>query len=97
MSAKTAAIVTGAGRGIGRAIALALAERGHCVALQSRTLADLEETKAQIEALGGQAICVPGDVTQEESAQELVAKCSEACSTAWFGRPHWNLRQKTSR
>jgi len=76
------AIVTGAGRGIGRAIALALAKAGHPLALQSRTLSDLEETKALVEAEGGRAICVPGDVTQAEAAQALVAECTKT-----FGIP----------
>ena len=81
MSTQSPAVVTGAGRGIGRAIAVALAKQGHPVALQSRTLAELDATKALIEDSGGTAICVPGDVTQAESAVALILKCKEAFGT----------------
>lgn len=70
-----AAVVTGAGRGIGRAIALRLARDGHPVALQARTQADLFDTREAIEAVGGRARVVPGDVTQRAAAEELVARC----------------------
>lgn len=70
-------MVTGAGRGIGRAIALELTRLGHPVALQSRTEAQLLETKAAVEAAGGRAIVVPGDVTKPESAEALIARCTE--------------------
>ena len=69
---RRSAALTGGGRGIGRSLALALAEAGHSVAVQSRTLADLEETARQIEALGGQAAAVPGDVTQSGAAEALL-------------------------
>ncbi|MEL7371061.1 MAG: SDR family NAD(P)-dependent oxidoreductase, partial [Myxococcota bacterium] len=78
MAQNRAAVVTGAGRGIGRALALALADLGYPVALQSRTLTQLEAVQAQIEARGGQAICVRGDVTEEAAATELVQKAVEA-------------------
>ena len=76
------AVVTGAGRGIGRTIAIELAKAGHPVALQSRTVEQLNETKALIEAEGGQAICVPGDVTEAQAAESLIEKCTES-----FGVP----------
>lgn len=66
------AALTGGGRGIGRSLALALAEAGHPVAVQSRTLADLEETCRQIEARGGRAAAVSGDVTQSVAAEALL-------------------------
>lgn len=78
---KGAALVTGAGRGIGRAIALALAERGHPVAVQSRTEADLAEVVAAIEAAGGRAMAVAGDVTEASAADALVSRAIEK-----FGR-----------
>jgi len=47
------AIVTGASRGIGRSIALALARNGACVSLAARTESDLRIIQSEIEALGG--------------------------------------------
>lgn len=74
------AVVTGAGRGIGRALALELARIGHAVGLQARSADQLEATCAQIEAGGGQALVVPGDVTDPEAAARLVEH-----TTAAFG------------
>jgi 7-alpha-hydroxysteroid dehydrogenase len=56
------AIVTGAGRGIGAASALALAEAGADVVLAARTEDQLNEVAAQVEALGRKAIVVPADL-----------------------------------
>jgi NAD(P)-dependent dehydrogenase (short-subunit alcohol dehydrogenase family) len=72
---KGAAVVTGAGRGIGRAIALELAKMGYPVALQARTRAQLFDVRAEIEALGGRARVIAGDVTQAHAARELVERC----------------------
>lgn len=57
------ALVTGAGRGIGRAISLVLARAGATVVLVSRTRDQLEKTAAEIASLGGRALAIPGDVT----------------------------------
>jgi 3-oxoacyl-[acyl-carrier protein] reductase len=59
------ALVTGAGRGIGRAIALTLAKEGANVVLTSRTLSELEEAKKEIESIGGQASIIQADLTQD--------------------------------
>lgn len=74
--------MTGAGRGIGRAVALDLASRGYPVALQARTSDQLESTRAAVEAAGGRAVVVAGDVTDPAAADALVAACSDA-----FGPP----------
>ena len=68
------AIVTGAGKGIGRACALALAQAGADIALFARTESDLAEVKQQIEAIGRKAIAVPGDVNKEEDLDKLIQR-----------------------
>jgi len=75
------AIVTGAGRGIGRSIALALARNGAHVALAARTVADLEKVQAEIEGLGGEAALFPTDVQRESEVAALVRD-----TVARFGR-----------
>lgn len=68
------AIVTGAGKGIGRACAMALAQAGADVALAARTQADLDLVAADIRALGRRAITVAGDVSDEANLDTLVAR-----------------------
>ena len=65
------AVVTGAGRGIGRSIALALAQAGADVAVTARTASDLEMLVAQIQAMGRQALATPCDVTDAEQVQRM--------------------------
>jgi 7-alpha-hydroxysteroid dehydrogenase len=76
-----AAIVTGAGRGIGRGIALAFAEAGADVACAARTVEQIMETAAAVNALGRRAIPVPCDVNELEQLDELVKRAHAA-----FGR-----------
>lgn len=66
------AIVTGAGKGIGKATALVLAEAGAHVVCAARTLSDIEETAGQIRAGGRLALAVVCDVTQEAQLEQLV-------------------------
>jgi NAD(P)-dependent dehydrogenase (short-subunit alcohol dehydrogenase family) len=66
------AIVTGAGRGIGRAIALGLATVGADVAVASRTVSELETVAEEIRALGRRAVALPTDVRDEEAVRALV-------------------------
>lgn len=68
------AIVTGAGKGIGRACALALAQAGADVALAARTQADVDAVAGEIRALGRRAIAVACDVGDEASLDALVAR-----------------------
>lgn len=67
-----AAIVTGAGQGIGRGIAIGLAEAGADVALAARTESDLEEVAERVRALGRRAVVVPTDVNDASALEHLV-------------------------
>jgi NAD(P)-dependent dehydrogenase (short-subunit alcohol dehydrogenase family) len=67
------ALVTGAGRGIGRAAALALAEMGAAVTLAARSAAELSSVAAEITGAGGQSWVRVVDVTDEAAVEQLVA------------------------
>jgi NAD(P)-dependent dehydrogenase (short-subunit alcohol dehydrogenase family) len=74
-----AALVTGAGRRIGRAIALALAETGWSVAIHyNRSAKDADETAAAIAARGGRAQTVRADLADEDETQSLVERATRA-------------------
>jgi NAD(P)-dependent dehydrogenase (short-subunit alcohol dehydrogenase family) len=72
------ALVTGGGRGIGRAIALRLAREGFPVALAQRTAAQAEATAAAIQASGGRAMALALDVTDPEAVARAVERVTEA-------------------
>ena len=65
-------LITGAGRGIGRSIALGLAQKGGRLALAARTEAQVKSVQMEIETLGGEAACFPTDVGNEAQALALV-------------------------
>lgn len=75
------AIVTGAGRGLGAAIAVAFAEVGADVLISSRTESELQAVAAQIEALGRRAHVVVADLSQPDATAALAGQAVEA-----FGR-----------
>ena len=75
------AVITGAGRGIGRAIALAYAREGAKLALAARSESELRETASAVSELGAEAIAVPTDVTDQEDTERLAQSVVEQ-----FGR-----------
>jgi NAD(P)-dependent dehydrogenase (short-subunit alcohol dehydrogenase family) len=79
--ASKSALVTGGASGIGRATALAMAREGARVAVSDQTEDSAAATVALINAAGGQAIAVGGDVTNEADVAQMVAR-----SVAAFGR-----------
>ncbi|GHE98694.1 short-chain dehydrogenase [Amycolatopsis deserti] len=66
------ALVTGAGSGIGRAIALRLVRAGFVCVLVGRRKEPLQETASLAEAEGGEAVVVPADVTEEDCRKEVL-------------------------
>jgi len=71
-------LVTGAGRGIGRSIALRFAEEGARVALVARTVADLEETARQVAAAGGRSAVLAADITAPGAPEDTVARTEKS-------------------
>lgn len=72
------AVVTGAGRGIGRAIAVAYAREGADVCCAARTLSEIEEARKEIEGLGGRAIAVQADVTSVGDIENMYKAAADA-------------------
>jgi NAD(P)-dependent dehydrogenase (short-subunit alcohol dehydrogenase family) len=70
--AGTVAIVTGAGRGIGRATALSFAEAGASVMVTARSAGEIEETASLIKSAGGRAAACPADVTNLDAVKQML-------------------------
>ena len=80
------AFVTGASRGIGRVIAVALADAGADVALVARSADGLAETAEAVDAVGRKAFVIPADVTSYDAVAEAVAaghRPARRTSTSW--------------
>ena len=71
------ALITGGGRGIGRAIALAFAKEGARVAVTARTETELEAVAAEIRALGREALAVPCDVGERAQVDDAVRRVAD--------------------
>lgn len=71
------AVVTGAGRGIGRSIALALAQAGANVAVTARTHLEIEQLVAEIQAMGCQSLAITCDVTDPEQVTHMATTLTQ--------------------
>lgn len=80
-------VVTGAGNGIGAALALELGARGARVVAADLDQAGVESTVAAIESLGGEAVAAPGDAASQAGVETLIATARAAFGpiAAWFG------------
>lgn len=67
------ALITGGGRGFGKAIAMAFAAEGARVTVTARSTKQIDATVAEIKAAGGQAFAVPGDVTNRKDVERVVS------------------------
>lgn len=74
-------LVTGAGRGIGRAIALRLARAGCRVILAARTAAQLDHVRQEIQNAGSEAIAIPADLTLDDEIHRLTDEGQKAWGT----------------
>ena len=74
-------IITGAGRGIGRAIALAYAKEGAHLALAARTAAELDDVAQEARALGASALVFPTDVSDQEQVDRMIAQVIDEYSS----------------
>lgn len=93
------AIVTGAGRGIGRAIALLAAEEGCRVVLAARSAGQLDAVRAEIEAGGGQAAAFPADLSSEQDLQALVRHTRDRFGAIDFlvNNAGWGIKAKIAK
>lgn len=76
------AVITGSGRGVGRAAAMLMAQAGAKVVVTARTASEINETAEQIQQEGGQALAVPADVSDWASMEHLAQETEQAFGPA---------------
>ena len=81
------AIVTGAGRGIGRSMALSMAEAGADIVAAARTRDEIDETAALVEKGGRQALAIAADVSRSDDVDRMVQRTLDR-----FGNVAWRER-----
>jgi len=74
-------VITGGGRGVGRSIALALAREGARLALVARTESELNAVCKEVEALGGEAIAIPTDISDPKQIEDMAQETLNAFGT----------------
>lgn len=83
MTSSPTALVTGANRGLGRSIAVALARSGHRVVVSHRPGGDADDTLREIESIGGAAIAVAIDLVDVGAFPDFADELRERLETAW--------------
>ncbi|WP_285873825.1 SDR family NAD(P)-dependent oxidoreductase [Agromyces mediolanus] len=81
------AVVTGAGRGLGRATALALAENGYRVVVATRSAASADAVVSRIEEAGGEALPLQLDIGDPRSIDSATTTLLTAVAATWSGSP----------
>ena len=92
------ALITGGGRGIGKAIALVLAEAGADVAVASRTLDQVEQVADEIRSLGRSSVAVQLDVSDSTEVERAVSEATAALGTNRYpGQQRWYKLRRRAR
>ena len=93
------ALVTGSGRGIGKAVALSLARSGCRLVVTARTAAQLEQVQQEIQAIGGDSKTVPADLTRDQDIERVVAEIRSAYGAVDFlvNNAGWGKRAPVAR
>jgi NAD(P)-dependent dehydrogenase (short-subunit alcohol dehydrogenase family) len=76
-------MITGASKGLGRALAIAFAKEGARLAICARTTEEILKVKTEVESLGGEVLAVSADISRQRDVERFVAMTEEA-----YGRIH---------